>query len=111
MSVVIFAMTAVLADASGPTTIAMSAEARSLLLACVLDLPHGVPRSGVFRRVLSLLNPGEFQGCFTTWLTALRTAAADAKEFNQLILAVDGKTARRSHDNRGSIDPLLSVNV
>lgn len=111
VSVVIIAMMAVLAGASGPTTIAMWAEARKSMLTRVLDLPHGVPRKDVFRRVLSLLNPGAFQACFTSWLTALRTAAADAKEIDQPILAVDGKTARRSHDRRNGLGALHSVSV
>jgi predicted transposase YbfD/YdcC len=111
VSVVIIAMMAVLAGASGPTTIAMWAESRKSMLTRVLDLPHGVPRKDVFRRVLSLLNPGAFQACFTSWLTALRTAAADAKEIDQPILAVDGKTARRSHDRRNGLGALHSVSV
>src|SRR5882757_4192777 len=78
VSVVVIALMAVLAGANGPTTIAQWAEVKKSFLIGVLDLPNGVPRKDVFRRVLSLLNPGAFQECFAKWLTALRDAAADA---------------------------------
>src|SRR5206468_6681636 len=77
----------------------------------VLDLPNGVPRKDVFRRVLSLLNPTAFQTCFTNWLTALREAAAEATGIQRPILAVDGKTARRSHDRKSGLGAMHAVSV
>jgi hypothetical protein len=49
--------------------------------------------------VLSLLRPEAFQACFVAWLQSLRAKAAAATEVEQPVLAVDGKTARRSHDH------------
>jgi predicted transposase YbfD/YdcC len=111
VSVVVIALMAVLAGASGPTTIAQWAKYKEAFLLRVLDLPNGVPRKDVFRRVLCLLNPTAFQTCFTAWLTALRDQAAAATEIEQPILAVDGKTARRSHDRRKGLGALHSVSV
>ena len=111
VSVVIIALMAVLAGAGGPTSIADWAEVKKTFLQGVLDLPHGVPRKDVFRRVLSLLRPAAFQACFTTWLTALRDRAAAETGIDQPIFAVDGKTARRSHDRRKSLGALHSVSV
>ena len=64
-SVVVIAMMAVLAGASGPTSIAEWAKCKGDFLRRVLRLPNGVPRKDVFRRVLMLLNPLVFQTCFT----------------------------------------------
>ena len=64
----------------------------------LLDLPNGIPQKDVFRRVLATLKPDAFQACFTMWLTALRTAAAEATGVERPTLAIDGKTLRRSHD-------------
>ena len=111
ISVVIISLLAVLAGASGPTTIAQWANYKAAFLLRVLDLPHGVPRKDVFRRVLSLLNPTAFQTCFAAWLNALRDQAAAATEIDQPIDAVDGKTARRSHDRRKALGALHSVSV
>jgi predicted transposase YbfD/YdcC len=111
VSVVVIALMAVLAGASGPTTIAQWAKYKEAFLLRVLDLPHGVPRKDVFRRVLSLLNPAAFQTCFTSWLTALRDQAAAATQIDQPIYAVDGKTARRSHDRKKARGALHSVSI
>jgi len=111
LSVVVIALMAVLAGASGPTTIAQWAKYKEAFLLRVLDLPNGVPRKDVFRRVLSLLNPTAFQTCFAAWLKTLRDQAAEATEIEQPILAVDGKTARRSHDRKKALGALHSVSV
>lgn len=111
VSVVVIALMAVLAGANGPTTIAQWAKYREAFLRRVLDLPNGVPRKDVFRRVLSLLNPTAFQTCFAAWLKTLRDQAAAATEINQPVYAVDGKTARRSHDRKKALGALHSVSV
>ena len=61
-SVVVIALMAVLAGASGPTAIAQWAALKEEFLASVLPLPHGVPRKDVFRRVLMALKPGRLPG-------------------------------------------------
>jgi len=111
VSVVVIALMAVLAGANGPTTIAQWAKYKEAFLLRVLDLPNGVPRKDVFRRVLSLLNPTAFQTCFAAWLRALREQAAAATGIDQPVYAVDGKTARRSHDRRKGLGALHSVSV
>src|SRR5215216_4456654 len=106
VSVVVIAMMAVLAGAGGPTAIARWAALKAGLLAGVLPLPNGVPRKDVFRRVLALLQPAAFQACFANWLQSLRTQAAEATGVEQPVFAVDGKTARRSHDHRKGLGAL-----
>jgi predicted transposase YbfD/YdcC len=111
VSVVVIAMMAVLAGASGPTAIAKWAQLKAEFLGKVLDLPNGMPRKDVFRRVLALLQPNAFQRCFVSWLQALRQQAATATGVDQPILAVDGKTARRSHDRNQGLGALHAVSV
>jgi predicted transposase YbfD/YdcC len=111
VSVVVIAMMAVLAGASGPTAIAKWGKLKAEFLLKVLDLPHGIPRKDVFRRVLSLLKPEAFQRCFVIWLQSLRANAAEAAEVDKPILAVDGKTLRRSHDRKKGLGALHSVSV
>jgi predicted transposase YbfD/YdcC len=111
VSVVVIAMMAVLAGAGGPTAIARWAVYKEEFLLKVLNLPNGIPRKDVFRRVLALLQPGAFQTCFVNWLQSLRVKAAEATGVDQPVLAVDGKTARRSHDRSKGLGALHSVSV
>ena len=111
VSVVVIALMAVLAGAGGPTAIGRWAETKEDFLRKVLPLPAGIPRKDVFRRVLMLLNPTAFQACFLNWLQALRAKAAEASGVQQPVFAVDGKTARRSHDRANGLGPLHAVSV
>jgi predicted transposase YbfD/YdcC len=111
VSVVVIALMAVLAGASGPTAIARWAALKEEFLLNALNLPNGIPRKDVFRRVLMALRPGAFQACFVNWLKSLRATAAAATGVEQPVLAVDGKTARRSHDSKNGLGALHSVSV
>lgn len=111
VSVVVIALMAVLAGAGGPTAIARWAELKKEWLLPLLPLPAGIPRKDVFRRVLMLLNPAAFQACFFNWLQALRAKLARESGIEQPVFAVDGKTARRSHDRAHGLGPLHSVSV
>ena len=111
VSVVVIAMMAVLAGAGGPTAIARWATLKAAFLTEVLPLPNGIPRKDVFRRVLSLLQPAAFQACFVNWLQSLRAQAAEATGVDQPVLAVDGKTVRRSHDCGKGLGALHCVSV
>jgi predicted transposase YbfD/YdcC len=111
VSVVVIALMAVLAGASGPTAIAKWAALKQDFLVEALHLPNGIPRKDVFRRVLAALKPAAFQTCFANWLQSLRATAAAATGVEQPVLAVDGKTARRSHDRRNGLGALHAVSV
>src|SRR5690348_31225 len=77
VSVVVIALMAVLAGADGPTAIAKWAACKEEFLLETLDLPDGVPRKDVYRRVLTRLKPRAFQACFANWLQSLRATAAE----------------------------------
>lgn len=111
VSVVVIALMAVLAGASGPTAIARWARTKKQLLEGVLPLPAGIPGKDVFRRVLMLLKPMAFQACFGNWLKALFGRAAHASGVDQPLFAVDGKTDRRSHDRNRGLGALHAVSV
>jgi len=102
---------AVLAGASGPTAIAEWAATKEEFLIEALDLPNGVPRKDVFRRVLMALKPAAFQACYVNWLNSLRGRAAAASGVEQPVLAIDGKTLRRSHDRKNGLGALHSVSI
>jgi predicted transposase YbfD/YdcC len=117
VSIVVIAMMAVLAGASGPTAIARWAKLKEAFLLDALDLPNGIACKDVFRSLLSLLKPAAFQACFAAWLKSLRVQAeADAAAelghaVGKPIFAIDGKTLRRSHDRAKSLGALHLVSV
>ena len=111
VSVVVIAVLAVLSGANGPTAIARWAALKEEFLLEALDLPNGIPRKDVFRRVLMALRPAAFQACYVNWLESLRAKAAAASGVERPVLAVDGKTVRRSHDRKHGLGALHSVSI
>lgn len=110
-SVLVISLLAVLAGADGPTSIRQWAEAKQELLLSMLSLPHGLPSRDVFRRVLMAIDPQAFQLCFVEWLKALREQNVNNDSSQRPILAIDGKTLRRSHDKKKGLGALHLVSV
>ena len=108
-SVLVIAVLAVLAGAAGPTAIARWAKYKEELLTEILDLPRGVPGKDVFRRVLMLVKPDAFEACFNAWIRSLRDEAAAETGVDRPIVAIDGKSARRSHDAKNELGALHVV--
>src|SRR3954447_12365948 len=97
-SILVIAVLAVLAGAAGPTAIARWAKFKEDLLTGLLDQPHGIPGKDVFRRVLMTLKPEAFEAGFNAWIARLRDEARAETGIERPIVALDGKSARRSHD-------------
>jgi predicted transposase YbfD/YdcC len=57
-----------------------------------LALPNGIPSHDTFGRVFARLDPEAFARCFLAWVEAVRQATAGQ------VVAIDGKTLRRSFD-------------
>jgi hypothetical protein len=57
-----------------------------------LDLPNRIPSHDTFGRVFALLDPVAFEQCFAKWIADLATTSAGR------LIAIDGKTIRRSLD-------------
>lgn len=108
-SVLVIAVLAVLAGAAGPTAIARWAECKADLLIGLLDLPYGIPGKDVFRRVLMMIEPEAFGNAFNAWIAHLRGEATAETGVDRPIIAIDGKTARRSHDAKNGLGTLHVV--
>jgi predicted transposase YbfD/YdcC len=66
---------------------------------------HGTPSADTFRRVFARLSPEGFERCFTAWTSSLRQSGQDP------IIAIDGKTARRSFVHSWDKTPLHLVSA
>lgn len=102
--ILVIAVCAVLSGADSFTEIALWAEIRQEWLRRYLNLEHGVPSHDTFGRVFSLLDSKEFEKGFRRWVGWLLPGMAEER-----IVAIDGKTLRRSGGLGGSCLHLVSA--
>ena len=84
--------------------IAQWGQAQESWLAAFLELPHGIPSHDTFGRVFALLDPESLHQAFVAWRSALA-------QLGQEIIALDGKTIRRSLDRADGKGPLHVVSA
>jgi len=70
-----------------------------------LDLPFGIPSHDTFGRVFALLDPGELQAGLLAWTQAV------LPQSDRPVVALDGKTLRRSHDRTNGHEALQLVSA
>lgn len=65
---------------------------------------NGIPSHDTLGALLAVLDPAVFSACFSAWIDSLREAYSTENE--REIVAIDGKTSRRSHNRRRGLAPL-----
>jgi predicted transposase YbfD/YdcC len=93
VDIVTIALCAVVCGADDWVAVETFGRAKAAWLKTFLALPGGIPSHDTFGRVFARLDPDEFRACFVAWV---RTVTGEAGA--EGIVAIDGKTARRSHD-------------
>lgn len=96
------ALTATICGAESCVDIADFGRDRQALFREFLELPGGLPSHDTYSRLFRLLDPAAFAGCFEAFLDGL---GADGRG----VVAIDGKTLRRSFDAAASRSPLHVV--
>lgn len=86
------AILAVICGADGWVGIASYGEAKKVWLKTFLALPNGIPSHDTFSRVFARLNPEELQNAFLSWVRSVSQLTTGE------VIAIDGKTVRRSYD-------------
>jgi predicted transposase YbfD/YdcC len=69
-----------------------------------LPFKDGPPSHDTLNDVINALDPALFKTCFVTWVEGLREAEPD-------IVAIDGKTSRRTHNRAKGREPLHLVSA
>lgn len=92
IDIITIAICAVICNADSFEHIAEFGQAKNEWLKNFLELPHGIPSADTFERVFSRINPEEFKNCFVQWIQAISRMTKGE------VVAIDGKTLRRSHD-------------
>jgi predicted transposase YbfD/YdcC len=108
VDIAVIAVCGIICGCDGPTAIHRWAKHRESWLAQYLALPNGIPSRDCIRRLLIVLKPEAFQRCFQAWIGD--TIPADANDTDRLV-AIDGKTCRRSHDAAKGLGALHIVSA
>jgi predicted transposase YbfD/YdcC len=92
LDIVSLSICGVLCGADGWTAIEEFGRSKEEWLRQYLELPNGIPSHDTIGRVFARLSPTEFHRCFLSWTEEIKTQTAGE------IIAIDGKTLRRSYD-------------
>jgi predicted transposase YbfD/YdcC len=109
LEILLIALAATLCGAEGCVDMALFGRAKEPLLRRFLALPGGVPSHDTFSRLFRLLDPVAFEASFARFVAAF--AARIAPGTSGQVVAVDGKTARRSFDRRRGQRPLHLISA
>ena len=92
IDIIAIAICAVICGADTWEDIELFGEAKHEWLKQFLELPNGIPSHDTFGRVFSIISPVEFQRSFLNWIKAI------SESIEREVVAIDGKTSRRSYD-------------
>jgi predicted transposase YbfD/YdcC len=91
IELLVVAIAAILSGADSWVGIATWGEAKIEWLRQYLKLVNGVPSHDTFGRVFAMLDAKHFEACFVRWVGGL------CQGLEGKVVAIDGKTVRRSH--------------
>lgn len=89
--IIILAICGVICGAEGWVEIEEFAKAKETFFTELLDWPNGIPSHDTFGRVFASIDPKQFEASFVQWVEGISQKVKG-------VVAIDGKTLRRSHD-------------
>lgn len=89
--ILIIAICGVICGAEGWVGIEEFGKAKEAWFTELLQLPNGIPSHDTFGRVFALIDPKQFEASFVQWVQEISQRVKG-------VIAIDGKTLRRSHD-------------
>jgi predicted transposase YbfD/YdcC len=90
--IIVITICAAICGADDWVSVEKYGKAKHDWLKTFLKLPNGIPSHDTFGNVFSVLDPHEFEKCFMSWIRSVCSVTKGQ------IVAIDGKTLRRSHD-------------
>jgi predicted transposase YbfD/YdcC len=102
--VLLLCLLGVLGGAETFVDIARFGEKKLDLLRRFRPFRDGTPSHDHLGDIFATLDAGEFQRCFVAWVAALTGVSAD-------VIAIDGKTLRRSYQKKGAKAPIHMVSA
>jgi predicted transposase YbfD/YdcC len=105
IDIVVITVCAVLAGADDWVEIAGFGRAKEDWFRTFLELPKGIHSHDTFGRVFARIEPEEFGNCLISWIREVFPSSGTD------VIAIDGKTSRRSHDRANGKGPIHMVNA
>jgi len=105
INIITIALCATICGADDFVAMAAWANEKRTWLGKFLDLSAGIPSHDRFNAIFRQLKPDEFEQCLLNWITALHQVSEGQ------IVAVDGKTLRRSYDKASSKSAIHMVSA
>ena len=105
LDIITIAICAVICGADTWVHVAMFGRSKEEWFRTFLELPNGIPSHDTFGDVFSRLDPERFQECFMEWSQGV------AELLPGDVVAIDGKTARRSYDTQAGKGALHLVSA
>ena len=102
--VLMIALCTVLCGGETCADMALFGRAKREFLQQFLTLPHGIPSHDTFSRIFRLLDPARFHAWFIGFMQRFAEGC-------QGVVAIDGKTMRRSFDRAAQASPLHLVSA
>lgn len=102
--VLLLCLLGVLAGAESVVDIARFGEKKLALLRRFRPFADGTPSHDQIGTILAALDAEAFQRCFVSWVAAVTGAPAE-------VIAIDGKTSRRTFGKKGAAAPLHMVSA
>jgi predicted transposase YbfD/YdcC len=101
--ILLVTLLAVICGAEGWQDVENYGKSKINYLRCYLDYPNGVPSDDTVRRFFRAIDPDHFREIFSRWVECL-AETADAK-----VIAIDGKSNRRSFDDDNKMLHVVSA--
>jgi predicted transposase YbfD/YdcC len=108
IDIMVIAVCGIICGSDGPTAIHRWAKHHADWLKQHLKLPNGIPSRDCIRRLLTAVKPRAFQKCFQEWIA---DAIPEKEGGGKKLVAIDGKTCRRSHDSKHELGALHIVSA
>jgi predicted transposase YbfD/YdcC len=111
VDILTIALCGVICGADGWSAIETFGREKEEWLRTFLALPGGIPSHDTFGRVFARLDPEEFRRCFLRWVRAVVGESELPVAAEPPVVAIDGKTLRRSHDRSAGKEALHLVSA
>lgn len=105
VNIIVIAICSCLCGADNWVATELWAKSNRKWLAGFLNMSTGVPSHDTLGRVFSILEPTAFQNAFAMWVQGLEV------DVEGKVIAIDGKTLRRSHDRAKGNNAIHVVNA
>jgi predicted transposase YbfD/YdcC len=105
LDIIVITICGVICGADDWVSVEAYGKAKYDWLKTFLELPFGIPSHDTFGNVFSVINAMEFENCFISWIQSVCLATTGQ------VIAIDGKTLRRSHDKSSNKSAIHMVSA